>query len=131
MDKAEAECQEKVREDPCLGGHTKKILTIQVTDDRIGDSPYLFPCVMDTGSGERSRSCTASCVYEALGKAVCTGMVQEVRIKVATCNKLIDMGQERCSEKHARSVRVKGVGGIMQQANHFYNLINIINVLRA
>ena len=33
-------------------------------------------------------------------------MVQEVRIKVAAYNMLVDMGQERCNVKHARPVHV-------------------------
>ena len=33
-------------------------------------------------------------------------MVQEVRIKVATYNRLVDMGQVRCSPKYARPVHV-------------------------
>ena len=38
-------------------------------------------------------------------------VVQEVRIKVATYNRLVDMGQERCSAKHARPMHVLGEQG--------------------
>ena len=40
-------------------------------------------------------------------------MVQEVRIKVATYNRLVDMGQERCSSKYARSVHVLSEQGVL------------------